>query len=139
MKAKGERAAFEHEAEWPEDAKPVPISLRDVRRLPLDRIATAAVTAVRQLMAEPSPDRMAPLAEALSLQGRPTGGNKVKFYAAIADHHRMYTKAGRSPAKEIARRKRVSENLAHQWIFQARRLGFLEQSPRSHLSKREDS
>lgn len=136
MKAKGKRAMF---AEWPEDAEPLPVSLRDVRRLPLDRIATAALTAARQFMEAPSPDRMEPVAEALSLPGRPVGRNKEHFYTAVAGLYRLYATKGRSPAQEIARRKRVSENTAHQWIYKARKLGYLEPSPRSNLSKERES
>jgi hypothetical protein len=135
MKAKGKRAAFEHEAEWPEDVEPLPLSLRDVRRLPLDRIATAALVAVRQYAEEPSPDRFDPVSEALSVPGRPRGRNKERFYKAVAELHRSWTLKGLSPAKELARRKRVSENTAHQWIYKARQLGYLEPSQRSGRRK----
>jgi hypothetical protein len=135
MKAKGKRAAFEHEAEWPDDAEPLPVSLRDVRRLPLDRIATAALVLARQYAEEPTPDRFDPVTEVLSVPGRPRGRNKERFYKAVADLHRSWTRKGLSPAKELARRKRVSENTAHQWIYKSRQLGYLEPSQRSGRRK----
>jgi hypothetical protein len=134
MKSKPERAALDPKAEWPEGIEPLPLSLRDVRRLPLDRIATAALVAVRQF-SESGPDRMLPVADALSLPGRPVGRNKDRFYATVAELHRRYAKQGRSPAKELARRKHVSENTAHQWIYKARQLGYLEPSQRSSRRK----
>ena len=138
LKARGRRAGIEppNNAEWPEGTEPLPLSLRDVRRLPLDRIATAAVVYVRQAKEEPSPDRMQPVAEALSLPGRPTGRNKERFYRAVAELYRQWTLKGLSPAKELAKRKRVSENTAHQWIFKARRFGYLEPSPRSQKKEK---
>jgi transposase len=42
---------------------------------------------------------------------------------------------GISPVKEIARRKRVSENTVHQWVHRARKLDFLEPSTRSQSRK----
>jgi hypothetical protein len=135
MKAKGKRASFDPGAEWPEDVEPLPLSLRDVRRLPLDRIATAALVAVRQFSESPSPDRMLPVAEALRLPGRPVGRNKERFYTTVAKLYRMYALQNRSPAKEIAKRKQVSENTAHQWIYKARQLGYLEPSQRSGRRK----
>lgn len=137
MKAKGKRAAFDPESEWSEDVEPLPVSLRDVRRLPLDRIATAALVAVRQFRESPDPDRMRPVAEALSLPGRPVGRNKERFYGTVAELYRRYAQQGRSPAKELARRKHVSENTAHQWIYKARKLGYLEPSQRSGRKEKE--
>jgi hypothetical protein len=135
MKPKGKRAAFEHEAEWPEDVEPLPLSLRDVRRLPLDRIAAAALAAAREYAEEPSEARFTPVTEALTLPGRPKGRNKEQFYKAVAELHRGWTKKGLSPAKELAKRKRVSENTAHQWIYKARQFGYLEPSPRAAVRK----
>lgn len=83
---------------------------------------------VRQAAEEPSPERLEPLAEALSLSGRPIGRNKERFYRAVAELHRQWVLKGLSPAKELAKRKRVSENTAHQWIYKARQLGYLEPS-----------
>ncbi len=136
MKAKGKRAAFEYDAEWPEGAEPLPVSLRDVRRLPLDRVATAAVVAARQYMKTPAPDRMEPVAKALSVRGRPIGRNKASFYKAVAEKHRRWTLEGRSPAKELAKLKGCPENTAHQWFYKARQLGYLEPSPRSGRRKK---
>lgn len=134
MKA-NKRAGFDPPPEWPEDVEPLPVSLRDVRRLPLDRIATAALVVVRQFRESPDPDRMLPVAEALSLPGRPVGRNKERFYTTVAELYRRYAGEGRSPAKELARRKHVSENTAHQWIYKARQLGYLEPSQRSSRKK----
>jgi hypothetical protein len=71
-------------------------------------------------------------------RGRPERGKSAAFYKEVADAHRQLSAAtGRSPVKEIARRKRVSENTVHQWVHRARQLGFLEPSPRSR--RRPDS
>jgi hypothetical protein len=72
------------------------------------------------------------LSKILLPRGRPAGGERsTKFYLEIANAHRQIEQLGESPAKVIARRKRVSENTAHQWIHKARQHGFLEPSPRS--------
>lgn len=64
-------------------------------------------------------------------RGRPQRGKATGFYREIADSYRAYVKAGEPPVKKIARQKRVSENTVHQWIYQARKYGFLEKSLRS--------
>jgi hypothetical protein len=68
-------------------------------------------------------------------RGRPRRGKAASFYKEIATSHRAFAAAGLSPVKEIARRKRVSENTVHQWVHRARKLKFLEPSPRSQSRK----
>jgi hypothetical protein len=72
-------------------------------------------------------------------RGRPQRGRSASFYREIADSHRNFTLADLSPVKEIARRKRVSENTVHQWVHRARKLGFLEPSPRSKRKEPDDA
>jgi hypothetical protein len=111
-----------------EGTEPRSLSTRDVRRLPLDRIVRAATAA-----ADAGPvEALAEISKSLVPPGRPAGGERsVVFYKGIAEAYRQLTEQQKSPAKEIARRKRVSENTAHQWIYKARLHGFLEPSPRS--------
>jgi hypothetical protein len=71
-------------------------------------------------------------------RGRPQRGKSVEFYRDLAETHRAAARAGKSPAKEIARRKGVSANTAHQWIHRTRQLGFLEPSPRSKQKEVDD-
>ena len=68
-------------------------------------------------------------------RGRPQRGRSTGFYKEIARAHRQFSLDNRSPVKAIATRKRVSENTVHQWIHRARKLGFLEPSPRSTNTK----
>jgi hypothetical protein len=73
--------------------------------------------------------------------GRPKRGKSASFYKQLADSYRelAFTGAGASPVKEIARRKRVSENTVHQWIYRARALGFLDPSPRTKRKESTDA
>jgi hypothetical protein len=64
-------------------------------------------------------------------RGQPRPGKSTEFYKGIAESYRQFAQAGMSPVKEIARRKRKSENTVHQWVHRARKLGFLEPSTRS--------
>jgi hypothetical protein len=114
--------------EFVEGTEPRSLSTRDVRRLAFDRIVRAATVA-----ADSGPvESLSEISKILLPRGRPGGGERsVLFYKGIAEAYRELTKQEKSPAKEIARRKRVSENTAHQWIYKARLHGFLEPSPRS--------
>jgi hypothetical protein len=114
------------------------VSPRDVRRLPLSRIVEAALVASSEPMAEGNwlgddgrPRLPDDLKNVLVPRGRPQRGKAIGFYREIADSYRGYVKAGKSPVKGIARKKRVSENTVHQWVYQARQHGFLEKSSRS--------
>jgi hypothetical protein len=122
----------------PDDPDELRVSPRDVRRLPLSRIVEAALVASSEPMAEGNwlgdegrPQLPDDLKSVLVPRGRPQRGKATGFYREIADSYRGYVKAGKSPVKEIARRKRVSENTVHQWVYRARDLGFLEKSSRS--------
>jgi hypothetical protein len=151
---------------------------RDVQRLPLAKIAAAAL-AFASTIEKPPPTRWlhpeeeaagwtarpfdprveaggtyslggerwderfgpepVPLVEAgrvLFPRGRPERGKSVDFYRELGRAYRELELRGQSPAKAIARGKRVPENTVHQWVHRARRLGFLEPSPRS--KRRED-
>lgn len=60
----------------------------------------------------------------------------VDWYRNLANSYREFELRGLSPVKEIARRKRVSENTVHQWVYRMRHeLKFLEPSPRSKRTK----
>jgi hypothetical protein len=108
--------------------EPRSLSTRDVRRLPLDRVVRAATAAADAGPVESASE----FPKILLPRGRPVGGERsVVFYKKIAKAYRQLTEEQKSPAKEIARRKGVSENTAHQWIYKARLHGFLEPSPRS--------
>lgn len=69
-------------------------------------------------------------------RGRPQRGKAALFYKEIADSYRELAFTGASPVKEIARRKRVSQNTVHQWVHRARKLGFLDPSPRSQSKEK---
>jgi hypothetical protein len=153
--------AFEDDF-WERDEEERPhVSPRDVQRLPLARIVRAAIAAANsaerpviestgkpavsetaRLFADESAEPWKgdpPWAEAarkiLVPRGRPERGKSAKFYKDLADSHRAFALAGKSPVKEIARRKGVSENTVHQWVHRARRLGILDPSPRSKQRK----
>jgi hypothetical protein len=116
---------------WPEGTQPAPISTRELKRLPLERIVNAVIVMLVQVTKEPAPDRMDPVAEMLNPAFRPTRRNKAVFYEGVGNYARYCAARGLSPAKELARAKNVKENTAHQWLYKARQLGFLERSRRS--------
>ena len=101
--------------------EPEPISAVDLRKIPFGRVIRAATTAAREPF--PTDKRHDELESILVPRGRPQRGRSVKFYRQIAEAARAYKRLGISPAKEIARRKGVSENLVHQWLYVARRQG----------------
>jgi len=143
------------------------VSPREVQRLPLAKIIRAALaaapSAVRpddlddpnstpfpqfQLVYDPGDDPRwsesgpgwaVDARKVLLPRGRPQHGKSVDFYTQLAVAYRDFASAGLSPVKEIARRKKVSENTVHQWILRTRRLGFLEPSPRSRPRSDEDA
>jgi hypothetical protein len=65
-------------------------------------------------------------------RGRPQRGKSTAFYEDIAAADREYQLKGLSPAKEIARRKGVSENTAHQWLYRARKMKFRDPQSSRH-------
>lgn len=100
---------------------PRPLSPRDVQRLPLTRIRDAMLEVAR------NPTTL--IDEFARLQvpkGRPERGKSTAFYKEIADTYRTCKLKGLSPAKEIAKIKRVDENRVYTWIHRARKLGLLE-------------
>jgi transposase len=82
---------------------------------------------------------MAEAGKVLLPRGRPKRGKSVDFYRELAKSYREFELGGLSPVKEIARRKRVSENTVHQWVHRMRHeLGFLEPSPRSKRKEKSE-
>jgi hypothetical protein len=121
------------------DRDPLPVSVRDMKRLPLASYVRAAVALVSAQVAaaeqiertgEPAVVDRAAFDEALLRVGAPRGhpqrGRSAAFYKEIADAHRAFSARGKRPAVEIAKRKGVDRNLVDQWIFRARKMGFLE-------------
>jgi hypothetical protein len=151
---------------WPAAGTRPHVSARDIQRFPIAQIVRAALaaaaTAKRPTLENGKPARSqvaAVLADAdpawreqggrdwdwaedarkiLVPRGRPERGKSAGFYKDIAVSHRKFAAAGKSPVKEIARRKRVSENTVHQWVHRARKLKFLEPSPRVKRKDRTD-
>jgi hypothetical protein len=127
------------------------VSPRDVQRLPLAGIVRAALAAAsaaeRRTLETGEPvtsetarvltdqgedwDWAEDARKVLTPHGRPQHGKSAKWYSELADSYRGFARAGKSPVKEIATRKRVSENTVHQWVHRAREIGVLEPSPRS--------
>jgi hypothetical protein len=99
-------------------AKPLPVSPRDVRRMPLDAIVKAALVAATTNLFDP--ERHTKLRRALRTRGRPKRGKSQKFYAAILADHRELTRRGESAGKAIAEREGVDVNTVYQWIYRAR-------------------
>ena len=121
------------------------LSARDIQRLPLASALRAAVAAARVFSEQSSTGEVLPLYgtekiekgwagaanRVLLPRGAPPTRRSAGFYKQIAEAYNAYVLRGMSPVKEIARRKRVSENNVHQWIYKARELKFLDPSPRS--------
>jgi hypothetical protein len=95
-----------------------PVSAVDLRGIPFGRVIRAATAAVRR--AEPMDERHDELARILVPPGRPKRGRSIKFYCDILKAAHEFEQRNLSPAKEIARRKKVSENLVYQWLHVAR-------------------
>jgi hypothetical protein len=141
------------------------VSARDIQRLPLTRIVQAALAAASTAVKPeqrtgtsptpgigpgetswideapseqfPGPQWLEEARKVLVPRGRPQPGKSTGFYRQIAESHRSFARAGKSPVKEIARRKKADENTVHQWVYRARQLGFLEPSPRSKHTPRQ--
>jgi ATP-dependent DNA ligase len=95
-----------------------PVSAVDLREIPFGRVIRAATAAVRR--PEPTDERHDELERILVPPGRPKRGRSVKFYCELLKAAREFEQRSLSPAKEIARRKKVSENLVYQWLHVAR-------------------
>jgi hypothetical protein len=110
-----------------------PLSGRDLRRLPLGTYLDAAVAwasppnFVLQHLADPD-TAWEKVGRAVAPRGRPA--HNTSFYAEIADAYRTLAVQGKRPVPEIARRKKVSPNTVHQWVYRARQLGLLEKPRR---------
>ncbi len=109
---------------WPdEEGNYRGVAPREIQRLPLTRIRDAALVAWRSSDDEYPGDAVDRL---LAPRGRPERGKATSFYREIAAAYRGFKSRGLSPAKEIAKRKRVEENTVYTWIHRARQLGYLE-------------
>jgi hypothetical protein len=110
-----------------------PLSSRVVRRLPLASYLDAAIAwashpaFVLRNLADPDA-AWEEVRRAVAPRGRPP--HNTNFYAELAEMFRALTLQGRRPVPEIARRKKVSANTVHQWIYRARQLGLLEKPAR---------
>jgi hypothetical protein len=110
-----------------------PLSGRDLRRLPLGTYMDAAVAwasppmFVLQHLSD-SDAAWEEVGRAVAPRGRPA--HNTNFYIEIAEAYRALAVQGRRPVPEIARRKKVSPNTVHQWVYRARQLGLLEKPRR---------
>jgi hypothetical protein len=117
-----------------------PLSLRDVQRLSLRPRVDAAVAFANDWRRRPElrgAEAYLAIPDDVSRRIVVPSRNRDRrdFYRAIGALHRQCQITGLSPAKEIARRQKVSRNTAYQWIHRARELGYLEPSP---YAKREN-
>ncbi len=104
---------------WLEGGSYDPVVPRDVQRLPLSTYAKAALATVRDpLTAEGRQE----VKRILVPRRRPERGRGSDFYREILRISRELEAQGVRPVAEIARRKRVSPNLVHQWLYRARKL-----------------
>jgi hypothetical protein len=55
---------------------------------------------------------------AVAPRGRPA--HNINFYSEIPDAYRAFAVQGKRPVPGIARRKKVSPNTVHQWVYWAR-------------------
>ena len=85
------------------------------------------------------PTEMVEAGKILAPRGRPQRGKSTEFYREIANAYRAFAFAGEAPVRAIARQKRIPENTVHQSIIRARKLGFLEPSPRSKRKELNDA
>jgi hypothetical protein len=132
------KAALEYQLRESKDgyayAEPVrELTARELRRLPIDRFlasarAMAGVYFRRRRIGGPiqAEEMLEELRRVRAPRGRPRRGRSSNFYAEIAEFYRAAVAQGKRPGAEIARRKGVDANLARQWIYRARKLGFLE-------------
>jgi hypothetical protein len=104
---------------WLEGAEYEPVVPRDVQRLPLGRFVRAALAIVNDPFTE---EGRREVQRILVPKGRPLRGHGAEFYPDLIAMARRLEEQGIRPVPEIARRKRVSENVVHQWLHRARRL-----------------
>jgi hypothetical protein len=100
------------------DAELKPLSTRDVRRLPLDRIVAAALTAATERPG--GKERYQQLKKTLSGRSRPDIGKTPSEWRRIEQAYRKAVAEGKSPAVEIAAKWDVKRNVADQWIYRLR-------------------
>ncbi len=126
--------AYDEKQGFADGLELTPVSGRDVRRMPLDRVLAAALASVSG-----DPEWGPRAAKALTPRGRPKRGRSSKFYVQIADVYRQLAQRDvGSPVQEIARRMDVPPNRVHQWVHRAREMGLLEPSSRSRQRRKRD-
>ena len=104
---------------WLEGSEYEPVVPRDVQRLPLGRYVRAALAIVNDPFTE---DGRREVQRILVPKGRPSRGHGAEFYRDLLATARRLEEQDMRPVPEIARRKRVSENVVHQWLHRARDL-----------------
>ncbi len=104
---------------WLEGSEYEPVVPRDVQRLALTTYVRAALAVVNDPLTEKGRQEVARI---LVPKGRPSRGRGAEFYRDLLATARRLEKQNIRPVPEIARRKRVSENVVHQWLHRARRL-----------------
>lgn len=99
----------------------LPLSGRDLRKLPFGRVF-AAFTAAKAIAGMPASQVGLETSRTLHApRGRPPrGGHSHKWWQDLADFYLECQARQLSPVKEIARRKNVSENTVHQWVYKLR-------------------
>ena len=104
---------------WLEGAEYEPVVPREVQRLPLGRYARAGLAIANDPF---TAEGRREIQRILVPKGRPSRGRGAEFYLDLLATARSLEEQGIRPVPEIARRKKVSENLVHQWLHRARKL-----------------
>jgi hypothetical protein len=112
---------------WLEGGQFDPIVARDVQRLPLTQYTRAAIAIIKsnRPFSTEHAERIAKriVAERIVMpRGRPSKGVGPEFYLELLAVAKELEKQGIRPVPEIAKRKRVNQNLVHQWLHRARKL-----------------
>ena len=115
----------------PEHETPQPLSLREMRRLPLATFSEAARAAVAAVLDAPPAELSQELARATRARpprGRPSRrGHSTAFYTKLADAYRGEVARGEPyPGASLAKRMKVSSDQMRVWIHRARKAGHLE-------------
>lgn len=101
------------------DGEYEPVVPRDVQRLPLTTYQRAALAIVKDPLTGEGRREMK---EILVPRGRPADQPGPEFYADLLATARELEAQSVRPVPEIARRKRVTQNVVHQWLHRARLL-----------------
>jgi hypothetical protein len=118
------------------DEPNLPVSLRDIRRLPLAtilsraRAAASIVFDAKHRVAETGEDQELDMAElaarvrkARAPRGLPERGHSAAWYLELLQAERDLRASGvEHPGAELARRKKVPPNTVYQWLYRARKI-----------------